>query len=67
MDELDRALCRAHELFLENPSDSVDDELADLLPALISAGYAEESTLSGLDVWGFTPTGVARAEELGCL
>ena len=68
MDDLDRALCRACELRLEDVSDAIDDELAKLLPALIAGGYAEKETLAnGLDVWAWTPAGVARAEELGCL
>jgi hypothetical protein len=67
MHDLDRALCRAWELFLEDVSDAGDDEIAKLLPALTAAGYTEEETLpNGIDVWGFTPAGVARAEELGC-
>jgi hypothetical protein len=67
MDDLDRALCRAYELFLEDRSDAGEDEIATLLPALTAAGYTEEETLpNGIEVWGFTTAGVARAEELGC-
>jgi hypothetical protein len=67
MDELDAALCRAHEIFLGDLSDATDSELSGVLPMLVRAGYVEESDVDGLPVWGFTQRGVRRGEELGCL
>lgn len=42
MDPLDESLCRAHALYLEDPSDEVDTELATLIPRLLAAGYVED-------------------------
>jgi hypothetical protein len=67
MDPVDEALCRAWSLTLEDSSDDVDRELEDLLPFLIKAGYVATSGHSPTgSFWGFTETGVKRAEELGC-
>jgi hypothetical protein len=65
MDELDKALCRAHAIFLQDLSDETDSELETLLPPLVAAGYVAEDEHS--DTWGFTGKGVRRGEELGCL
>ena len=66
MDELDRSLSRAWEIFLEDLSDKTDAELEDLLPALVDAGYASMAGESPTGhIWSFTPEGVARAEALG--
>lgn len=68
MDALDKALCRAHEIFLDDPSESLDAELTELLPSLIEAGYAEEWGGSSTGFyWKFTSLGIARGEELGCV
>ena len=68
MDTLDAALWRAHEIFIEDLSDELDAELEGLLPVLIDAGYVETKDYGdGLTAWGFTPAGVKRGEELGCL
>jgi hypothetical protein len=61
VDEVDAVLARAWELFLENTTDEVMDELEPLVPILVDAGYAEADEVA----WRFTPKGVARAEELG--
>jgi hypothetical protein len=67
MDPVDEALCRAWQLFLEDLSDEVDEELKKLLPRLIEAGYVSESGHSPTgSFWAFTEAGVKRAEELGC-
>jgi hypothetical protein len=67
MDKLDRDLCRAHEIFMENLSDETDTELAKILPALIEAGYVKESGHSPTgSFWAFTKAGVERGKELGC-
>jgi hypothetical protein len=65
VDELDQALCRAHEIFLQDLSDETEIELEALLPPLVAAGYVEED--ERLDAWSFTDKGVRRGEELGCL
>lgn len=68
MNTLDKALCRAHEIFLDDPSESLDSELAELLPLLTKAGYVEEWGGSSTGFyWKFTTLGIARGEELGCL
>ena len=59
-DETDRALLRARELFLGDPTDESFDETEDLLPRLIEAGFVEAEE----DRWGFTPAGRKRADEL---
>jgi hypothetical protein len=67
MNDVDRALCRATELFLGDCSDEVDDELADVLPPLVAAGYVRESGHSSIgSFWAFTTAGHERAKELGC-
>jgi hypothetical protein len=70
MDALDKALCRAHEIFLADSSDELEAELGELLPPLIEAGYVHEEPW-GNDpdwfLWRFTKSGVARGEALGCL
>jgi hypothetical protein len=66
-DALDEALCRAHELFLDDCSDSADAELARLLPALVKAGYVTKSGHSSTgSFWAFTEAGIERANVLGC-
>jgi hypothetical protein len=66
VDDLDKTLCRAWELFDEDDLDSVDAELGELLPALVDAGYVRESGHSPTgSFWAFTKPGVKRAEELG--
>ena len=66
VDEVDRTLSRAWEIFLEDLSDSTDAELGQLLPTLVDAGYV---TIDGESptghFWRFTPKGVQRAEGLG--
>jgi hypothetical protein len=59
-DYLDRTLLRAWKLFLEDPSDEVDNELEELRPILGAAGYLDDAG----DRWGFSALGIARAEEL---
>ncbi len=73
-DSLDKALCRAHEIFLEDLDDEKPGELDALLPPLIEAGYVSEEPWGedyedseGWSLWRFTEAGVRRAEELGCL
>ena len=67
MDALDRDLCRAREIFLDNMSDEMEAELDEILPALIEAGYVEESGHSSTgSFWAFTKAGVKRRKELGC-
>lgn len=68
MNALDKALCRAHEIFLDDPSESLDSELAEILPLVTEAGYVEEWGGSSTGFyWKFTTLGIARGEELGCL
>lgn len=67
MDSLDRALLRAHELFLEDLSDDADSELEKLLPPLVEAGFIHEEPwgrASDHSLWSFTDKGIKRAEEL---
>lgn len=67
MDALDRALCRAEEIFLEDLSDEPDAELEKLLPPLVEAGYVrEEPWGEGSDwfLWSFTDAGIKRIDEL---
>jgi hypothetical protein len=67
MDSLDRALLRAHELFLGELSDTADAELEGLLPRLVEAGFVHEEPW-GDDadhfLWSFTEKGRKRTEEL---
>lgn len=67
MNALDKALCRAEEIFLEGLSDKADTELEELLPLLVEAGYVREEPW-GDDpdwfLWSFTDAGRKRADEL---
>jgi hypothetical protein len=67
MDALDRALCRAREIFLDDLSGELDIELGELLPPLVKAGYVREEPW-GDDpdwfFWSFTDAGRKRADEL---
>jgi hypothetical protein len=66
MDPLDEKLLRANEIFLQDLSDDDDEELAELLPALVEAGYIEKSPYGPTEfLWGFTAAGNARVEALG--
>ena len=66
MDDLDQALLRAHEIFVGDLSDKTDKELEAILPGLVDAGYvAVDGESSSGYLWRFTPSGVARGEELG--
>jgi hypothetical protein len=66
MDALDEALGRAKALFLEDLSDAGDAETADMLSALMQAGYAREWGHSPTgSFWSFTDAGNERAAELG--
>jgi hypothetical protein len=48
-------------------SDEMEAELDEILPALIEAGYVEESGHSSTgSFWAFTKAGVKRRKELGC-
>jgi hypothetical protein len=65
-DELDEIFLRALKLRLEDITDENDAELAKLIPALVKAGYAEESGHSSTGFfWAWTDKGIKRAEELG--
>ena len=59
-DDTDVALRRVWELFVEDPTDKIEDEMEALLPTLIVAGYVDATE----DRWNFTPKGVARAKQL---
>jgi hypothetical protein len=67
MDPLDRALCRAREIYFDDLSDELDAELVELLPSLVEAGYVHEEPW-GDDpdwfLWSFTDAGRKRADEL---
>lgn len=66
MDDLDRQLIRAWEIFVADLSNETDAELGDLLPSLVAAGYIETSGESPTGhFWTFTPAGVERAKALG--
>jgi hypothetical protein len=56
----DQVLMRSWTLWLADPTEAGDSEQQALLPKLLAAGYAETEG----DTWGFTPKGIARAEEL---
>jgi hypothetical protein len=58
--ETDHALLRARQLFLGDATDESFDEIEELLPQLVDAGYVDIEE----DRWGFTPTGRERADEL---
>jgi hypothetical protein len=66
MNETDRALARAWEIFDDDLSDETDAELGDLLPTLVAAGYVaiDGESPSG-HFWRFTTQGVERARALG--
>lgn len=64
MNDLDQQLIRANELFFAG--DTADEEIRELMPGLIKAGYVEETGQSASGFFlTFTPTGVARGKELG--
>ena len=68
MDQLDAALYRAHEIYLEDASDELDAELNRLIPLLLDAGYVNDRDWGdGWSLWSFTEVGIKRGEELGCL
>jgi hypothetical protein len=58
----DEALIEAWNLGMDRAgwNDAVMERAEQLLPILVEAGYV----LADGDTWGFTPEGVARAEEL---
>jgi hypothetical protein len=67
MDHLDKALCRAREIFLDEISDELDLELEELLPPLVNAGYVREEPWGDNPdwfLWSFTDAGRRRADEL---
>jgi hypothetical protein len=67
MNSLDRALLRAHELFLDDLSDAADAELEMLLPPLVEAGFVQEEPwgkTSDHYLWSFTAKGIKRTEDL---
>lgn len=67
MEPLDKALLRAHEIFLEEVSAASDAELEKLLPSLIDAGYVREEPWDDAAdwfLWSFTEAGIERTEEL---
>jgi hypothetical protein len=67
MDALDRALCRAREIYFDDLSDEGDRELGDLLPPLVEAGYVREEPWGDNPdwfLWSFTDAGRKRADEL---
>lgn len=53
-------LLRAWNLILEDPTDENCAEAEALIGPLAAAGYVDDEG----DRWGFTPKGIARAEEL---
>jgi hypothetical protein len=66
MDELDRYLTRATEIYLDEVKDETDAELGDLLPRLVQAGYVHIAGESDSGhFWSFTEAGVRRQAELG--
>jgi hypothetical protein len=66
VEELDRTLSRAYEIFSEDLSDETDAELDALLPPLVNAGYVAINGESPTGLfWRFTPAGVERAKALG--
>ena len=60
MDANDVILERAWKLAFRSDTQEGRSELESLLPALAAAGYVE----SGETMWGFTPAGIARINEL---
>jgi hypothetical protein len=58
--DLDRALLRAWDLFEEDVTDEVENELRELLPMLVDAGYVTADEYK----WAFTAKGVSRAKAL---
>jgi hypothetical protein len=68
MDDIERCIIRASEIFLGNVSDETDAELEELLPPLVEAGYVviDGESPTG-HFWRFTPEGVRRQESLGLL
>lgn len=68
MDQLDAALYRAHEIYLEEASDELEAELNRLIPVLVDAGCVDDRDWGdGWSLWSFTAAGIKRGEELGCL
>jgi hypothetical protein len=66
MDDVDRGLIRAWEIFADDLSDETDAELNGLLPPLVSAGYVQiDGESPSGSHWRFTAEGVKRAEALG--
>jgi hypothetical protein len=68
MEDIERCVTRASEIFLGNVSDETDADLEDLLSPLVEAGYV---IIDGGSPTGhfrrFTPEGVRRQESLGLL
>ena len=68
MDQIDRDLARASQIFLDDLSDETDAELHLLLPRLEDAGYVVISGASATgDFWHFTTEGVRRQKSLGLI
>jgi hypothetical protein len=67
MKAVDKKLCEAWALALEDPTDAVEDELGKRLPVLIDAGYVRTFGRSRTGfLWSFTDAGVERVHALGC-
>lgn len=69
MDPLDKALCRAREIFRSETSPDLDAELEDLLPSLVEAGYVDQEPWGDSPdwfLWRLSESGRDRADELGC-
>jgi len=67
MNALDKALCRAREIFLADATDELEAELGEMLPALVEAGYIHEEPWGDSTdwfLWRFTDAGTRRADEL---
>lgn len=71
MDELDKYLLRATEIFMLDLEDPAEEELKELLPPLVEAGYVEErpwgedyEDSEGWSLWNFTKAGNERKREL---
>ena len=59
-DAPDAVLMRAWELCLEDQTEAVENELEPVIPILVAYGHAEADEYT----WNFTPSGVARIEQL---
>jgi hypothetical protein len=67
MKAVDKTLCEAWALALEDWTDAVEDELGKRLPVLIDAGYARTHGHSRTGfLWSFTDAGIERVHALGC-